>query len=212
MTRLDPRIADGMRAQLAARRERLAAGERSLGWKVGFGSPEARERLVTDRPLVGFLTDKGLIEDCTVVSLDGWTAPVLEVEIAVRVGSDAVAAAIELADIDPPPVDVHEILAGNVFHRHVLLGPFVACDPREVRARILRDGVTVAATDDPAAATGDVCEVVRSTADLLDACGESLRDGDVVITGSIVPPIPLSPGERYRAELSPLGALEVTLA
>ena len=35
----DPRIARGMTAQLAKRRERIAAGERPLGWKVGLGSP-----------------------------------------------------------------------------------------------------------------------------------------------------------------------------
>ena len=37
----DPRIARGMRAQLARRRERIAAGEAPLGWKVGFGAPAA---------------------------------------------------------------------------------------------------------------------------------------------------------------------------
>jgi 2-keto-4-pentenoate hydratase len=81
-----------------------------------------------------------------------------------------------------------------------------------VRARIFRDGTEIAATDDPAAATGSVGEVIRLTGELLDACGESLREGDVVITGAVVPPIPLAPGERYCVELPPLGALEIALA
>ena len=54
----DPRVRRGLEAQLAARERRLAAGERPLGWKLGFGSPEARERLDTAAPLVGFLTDR----------------------------------------------------------------------------------------------------------------------------------------------------------
>jgi 2-keto-4-pentenoate hydratase len=211
MTRLDPGIADGMRAQLAARRDRLAAGERPLGWKVGFGSPDSLARLGTDRPLVGFLTDATLIADGTVVSLAGWAAPVLEAEIAVRVGTGTIAAAIELADLDPPPVDVREILAGNIFHRRVLLGTFAEHDASDVTARIFRNGEQIAATEDPAAATGEVRDVLRSTAETLAVCGESLRDGDIVITGSVVPAIPLSAGERYRVELPPLGALEVTL-
>jgi len=210
MTRIDPRIAEGMRAQLEARRARLAAGERPLGWKLGFGSSEALERLRTDRPLVGFLTETTLLADGAVVQLAGWAAPVLEAEIAVRVGSGAIAAAIELADLDPPPDDVREILAGNIFHRHVVLGSFVELDPRDVAARILRDGEEIAATDDPAAATGDVADVVRSTAETLAACGESLREGEIVITGSVVPAIPVAAGERYRVELPPLGALAVT--
>ncbi len=37
----DPRIASGIQVQLAKRRERIAAGEKPLGWKVVFGSPSA---------------------------------------------------------------------------------------------------------------------------------------------------------------------------
>jgi 2-keto-4-pentenoate hydratase len=212
----DPRIADGMRAQLGERRERLAAGERPLGWKVGFGSPESFELLSTDRPLVGFLTDRTLLEPGATVAIADWTAPVLEAEIAVRIGRSgsiaAIAPAIELADIDRPPRDVREILSGNIFHRHVLVGPFAVHEPSAVTARVLRDDVEVAATADPAAATGDVTAVVQLTAELLNACGESLRAGELVITGAVVPPIPIVPGERYRVELTPLAPLEISFA
>ena len=226
MTPLDPRLADGMREQLALRRARLEAGERALGWKVGFGSPVARERHGTDRALVGFLTDAGLLPDGAAVPVGDWVAPALEAEIAVRVGADVpggasretvraaiagVAPAIELADVHPPPEDVRAILAGNVFHRHVVLGAFDP-DRRDgagVTGRVLRDGDAVAETDDPAAATGDVLEVVRSAAELLAACGETLRAGEVVITGAVVPPIAVASGERYRIELPPLGSLEL---
>jgi 2-keto-4-pentenoate hydratase len=216
MTQLDPRIADGMRAQLRARRERLAAGERPLGWKVGFGSPESFRLLAIDRPLVGFLTDRTLLEAGATVSIANWVKPVLEAEIAVRVGAAAsiaaIAPAIELADIDRPPRDVRAILAGNIFHRHVLVGPFLEHDPSAVAARVLRDGVEVAATAEPAAATGDVADVVRRTAELLDACGEALQEGELLITGAVVPPIPIASGERFRVELSPLAPLELSFA
>ena len=39
----DPRIANGMKKQLAALREKLAAGETPLGWKVGMSTPAAKE-------------------------------------------------------------------------------------------------------------------------------------------------------------------------
>jgi 2-keto-4-pentenoate hydratase len=215
-----------MREQLALRRARLESGERPLGWKVGFGSPAAREKLGTDRPLVGFLTDAGLLADGAEVPVGDWVAPALEAEIAVRIGADVagttslervreaiagVAAAIELADVHPPPEDVGAILAGNIFHRHVLLGPFDSTrrDGAGVTGRVYRDGVEIAATGDPAAATGEIVEVVRLTAELLAGCGEALRAGDVVITGAVVPPIAVAPGERYRVELPPLGALEL---
>src|SRR5215207_9415774 len=114
----DARIARGMEAQLKLRRERLAAGDAPLGWKVGFGAPAFLERFKIGGPLVGFLTRNARIEPGGTVSLAGWSKPVAEPEVAVHVGRDlaagadraAVAAAIagispaiELVDLHTPP-------------------------------------------------------------------------------------------------------------
>jgi 2-keto-4-pentenoate hydratase len=214
---LDPRIERGTRAMLALRRARLDAGSRPIGWKVGFGAPAALEQLAIDRPLVGFLTDRGLIADGATVPVGDWTNPMLEPEIAAYIGDDgaiaALSAAIELADVDVPPADPETILAGNIYHRHVMLGPVdeSRTDGAGIGARLLRTNEVVAETDDPAALTGDIVDVVRMTGELLEACGERLRPGDVVITGSAVPPLSVGPGETVTAELGPLGALTVTL-
>jgi hypothetical protein len=116
-----------------------------------------------------------------------------------------------IADVHPPPADVARILAGNIFHRHVVLGDFDSTrrDATGVTGRVLRNGLEIAATAEPAALTGDLVEVVRSTAGVLAACGEALRASEVVITGAVVPPIRVAPGERFRFELPPLGALEL---
>ena len=52
---------------------------------------------------------------------------------------------------------------------------------------------------------------MRLTAELLDACGERLCTGEIVITGSVVPPQPVAAGQRVRVELGPLGALTLRL-
>jgi 2-keto-4-pentenoate hydratase len=225
---IDQRIADGMRDQLAVRDERVRGGARQIGWKVGFGAPAAAAALGIDRPLVGFMLDAGLVDDGAAVAVGAWTTPRVEPEIAVHlardVGGDAswdevrgavggLSAAIELVDVHPPPEDVRAVLAGNIYHRHVLLG---AVDPDRVTAegigaRLLVDGEEVAATDDPTALTGEIVEVVRLTAELLGACGERLRAGALVITGSVLPPLSVAPGQRIGAELGPLGALTVRL-
>jgi 2-keto-4-pentenoate hydratase len=198
------------------RRERLAAGERPLGWKVGFASASARALLGTDRALVGFLTDGTLLPDGGRCSIAGWGAPVLEAELAVRVGDGggivALGVAIELADIEGPKDDADEILVRNIFHRRVLLGPADA-ERRSaggVTCRVLHDRVEVAAADDLEALNGPLERIVADVGETLAEHREALRTGDVVIAGSVVPPVPARPGS-WRVELAPLGALAVRL-
>ncbi len=215
---LDPRIERGTHAMLELRAATLAEGARPLGWKVGFGAPAALELLKTDRPLVGFLTDRGLIEDGATVPVGDWKNPMLEPEIAAYIGDDGaiagLSAAIELADVDVPPADPEAIVAGNIYHRHVMLGPVDSSrtDGGGIGSRLVRGGEVAAETDDPAALTGDIVDVVRLTGELLAACGERLRPGDVVITGSAVAPLSVGPGDTVTAELGPLGSLTVALA
>jgi 2-keto-4-pentenoate hydratase len=227
---MDERIARGTRAMLELRRSALADGARPLGWKLGFGTPAAFEQLGTARPLVGFLTDRGLLPDGATVAIGDWTTPTFEPEIAVHLARDlgggasdeeareaigGLSAAIELVDIDPPPTDPEAILAGNIFHRHFVLGPVdhgrTTADG--VTGRLVRDGEEVARTDDPQAMTGELGAVVRMAADDLAAAGETLRAGEVIITGSVVPAIAVESGEHViTADLGPLGSVSVTFA
>jgi 2-keto-4-pentenoate hydratase len=195
---------------LALRERRIAAGETPIGWKVGFAG--AREKLGVDRPLIGFLLESLRVEDGATVAIGDWAAPAFEAEIAVYVGEDRIGPAIELADIAFAPDDAARIMAGNIYHRHVILGPALPADPGAVTGRVERDGAEIAANDRPAELTGDVREVVRLTEEALAHHGIALQPGEVIITGSVVPPIPVAPGQRLTAELPPLGSLTVVLA
>jgi len=76
---------------------------------------------------------------------------------------------------------------------------------------VRHDGDDVAGTDDPTALTGDLPTIVASAADTLAASGAGgLSPGDVVITGSVVPPIPVGPG-RWTVEAVGLGRVSVDL-
>ena len=136
----DPRIANGMKKQLAALREKRAAGETALGWKVGMSTPAAKESMRTTAPMVGYTLRSGLVLSGETVSLKGWVKPVAEPEIAVHIGRDldgaaddatvkaAIAAlgpAIELIDVPSQPTaeTLEEVLATGMFQRHVVLGP-----------------------------------------------------------------------------------------
>ena len=201
---------------LALREQRLAAGEEPLGWKVGFGSAASFARLGTDRPLPGFLLRSGQLADGATVDLSNWTNPHLELEVAAYLGEDlaiaGVGSAIELVDTTPVTTDLEVILGGNIYHRHVLLGPVDSGkrDGAGVTARLLKDGEEIARADDPQATTGEIVAVVAGIRELLRRCGADFRPGDVIITGSAFPPVPVGPG-AYTTELPPLGSLGVQL-
>ncbi len=84
----DPRVVHGMTAPLKMRKERLAAGDRSLGWKVGFGAAALLERFKISGPLVGFLTHNTRVNPGGAVSFAGGTKPVAQAEVAVHMSRD----------------------------------------------------------------------------------------------------------------------------
>jgi 2-keto-4-pentenoate hydratase len=225
----DPRIARGMKEQLAARRARTAAGEAPLGWKVGFGAPAMMEKFKITAPLVGYLMRGGLIASGGSASLKGWVKPVAEPEIAVHIGHDlkgggdragaaaaisALSPAIELADAEVPFEDPEAILKRNIFQRHVVLGERDASraggSTAGLTARLMRRGAEVARTTDPEAATGKLVDIVRHVADLLAAFDEKLSAGDIVICGSVVPPVLVEADETGMTyALDPIGTVSV---
>ena len=225
----DPRIARGMKAQLARLHERLAAGEKSIGWKLAFSSPDRMRKFALMAPLTGFLTDKAVVASGTLISLAGWTKAIVEAEIAVHIGSDlphgadreavkraikGIGPAIELVDSVRPSEDIEQILAGNISQRGVVLGP---CDATRaggrlngVRARVSRNGKEIVDTTDPEALPGELIGLVGCVAERLAECGEMLRAGQVIITGSIAPPLVVDAvGEDIVFDLDPIGMVSI---
>jgi 2-keto-4-pentenoate hydratase len=202
----------GTAALLTRRREILAQGAQPIGWKVGFNVPEIQEKLGIDRPLAGFLTSGGLLEDGS-----EWDdlPVVVESEVAVEIGSDghsiaALLPALELAD--PPDLDlgVEQILAGNIFHRAVAFGPRV--ETRDPGAgRILVNGEEQHALSAEHTST-NLEGMVEVVAGRLAEADEELQPGDLIITGVLAPPHAAQPGDTVRLELESLGAVELRFA
>jgi 2-keto-4-pentenoate hydratase len=226
----DPRIVRGMTAQLTLRRRRLDGGDKPLGWKVGFGAPAQLKQFNITGPLVGFLTQNARVASGGLVSLAGWTKPVAEPEIAVHIGRDLAAGtapdiaaaaiagispAIELADVHEPPTDPERILGHDIYQRHVVLAgvtPARAGGAADgLTCRIMRRGAEFARTADPQANTGVWVGIVSHVANVLAAFGEQLRAGEVIITGSVVPPIAIESDENGLAfALDPVGTISVS--
>jgi 2-keto-4-pentenoate hydratase len=203
----------GMAAMLVRRREMLAQGAEPIGWKIGFNLPAIQERLGLDRPLAGFLTTNGLLEDGAEWSLGSAGAVVVESEVAVEIGDDgrsiaALMPALELAEPPDLELELEQILAGNIFHRAVAFGPRVGADSPGA-ARILVNGEQQHEIE--AADTGAQLErMVSVVAERLEEADEQLRPGDRIITGVLAPPHSAKAGDRVRLELEAVGAVELT--
>jgi 2-keto-4-pentenoate hydratase len=227
-----PLIKKGMPLQLAKRRARIAAGERPLGWKVGLGAPASMQKVGIAAPLVGYLMQRALLLSGSTASLAGWTRPVAEPEICVRMMSDlrggatpdaAIAAikeifpAIELADMDPLPTpdNLDALLEADIFQRHVILcgNTRFGGATEGLTSRVIRKGTQFANSTDPEALTGKLGDIVAHVANTLAAFGEKLSAGDVIITGSITPPIMLEASDDALTHaLDPIGEVSVDLA
>jgi 2-keto-4-pentenoate hydratase len=228
----DERIARGMAVQFELRAKKLASGETPIGWKAGFGAPTALEKLKLDAALVGFMTDRSKLASGETVSLAGWSKPAAEPEIAIYIGRDvaagadidtaraaiaAIGPAIELADLRPPLGDVEAILSGNIFHRHVIVGPAdssrAGADVAGLTARVTRNGAEHANTSEVEALTGPLVAIVQRVADTVAGMGETLRKGEVIIAGSLVAPIFLNSNDRELSyTLDPIGSVSISFS
>ena len=202
-----------MEAQLELRRARLAAGDAPLGWKAGFGTPEAFEKLDTTAPLVGFLLRSAMVVSGTAYSTEGFGRPALEPEVAVRVGEGGVPSALgpafEIADVEQTS-DVQRILAGDIFQRGVVLGPMAERPSLEAASALVAVNGEEVRVADPEALPGAIADVVAHVSGFLPEFGEQLRPGDIVITGSIVPPLQIEPGDQVEYDLHGIGSVSIS--
>ncbi|MEE8496783.1 MAG: fumarylacetoacetate hydrolase family protein [Xanthomonadales bacterium] len=226
---IDQQILRGMTTQLKLRAARLKNGDSSLGWKIGFGAPAVMERLGIRAPLLGFLSKSALIPSGQTVALQDFKQAVAEPEIAVHMGTDlesdadeaavrasiaGLSSAIELADLSFPPNDVERILAGNVYQHSVILGPMDAgragARLNGLSARLVKDDAEIGKTTDMEANTGVIIDLVRLVADCLAGFGLTLRAGEVIITGSVIPPVMVEQPCTIVFNLEPFASIGVS--
>ncbi len=221
----DPRVSRGLAEHLRRLGVRIAGGEQRLGWKVAFNVRPVQETLGLQGSLIAGLT-RATLATSDRHSLAGAARPLLEAEVAVRLGRDfspgmseaeragcveAWAPAIEVVDLDRPLNELEAILSEGVFHRALHLGAAVpvpkGADLRGVFAKVDYAGERVEL--DARAATGHIPDVLDQLARLLEPFGERLRAGDWLILGSMNPPTPARPDAEFALELTHIGRVEL---
>jgi 2-keto-4-pentenoate hydratase len=221
----DPRVVKGLEAQVSEWRTVLDAGAERVGWKIGLNIPEAQNALGIEEPVIGYLTSATVVESGGEYRASDDSSLRAEPEVALEMGRDVepddadadvarddvagVAVALVLVDVGRPPEGIQGIVATNVFHRAVVLGPSRPAFPGEgLEAVIEVDGQQRERADVP----DDFSDVVLLTARLLGEVGERLERGDRIIAGSLTPQVPLGPGNRVAVDIEGLGGVEARIA
>ncbi|MBL8389236.1 MAG: fumarylacetoacetate hydrolase family protein [Hydrogenophaga sp.] len=229
-----PDLATAYAIQRALLALRLAAGERVVGWKLGYTSEVMRRQMGIDRPNFGPLTDRMLLGSGDAVH-ERLVQPRVEPEIGLRlktaldarhspIDRHTVAAAVEGAYACLEVVhstwtgyrfNLEQNTADNSSAGQVVVGPrlpvtdLMALDTVAVRLsdgdRALGEGVGADADGHPLDA---VARLVRELA----ANGQRLEAGDLVITGGLTKACGLEVGGRLVGVFLMRGAWSIELA
>lgn len=215
-----------------ARRER--AGERVIGKKIGVTSAAVQNMLGVHQPDFGFLTDRMLIADDGVVRIrDSLIQPRAEAEIALILrhalkgpgvtpqdvlgATAAIAPCFEVVDSRIAGWDIRIIdtVADNASCGVFVLGG-ARIDPRPLDLASLK--VRVWKNEQPlseglgSAVQGSPLASVAWLANTLGSYGVELKAGDIILSGSLVPLEPATPGDKFRLELEGVGSARVSFA
>ena len=228
-------IEDAYRISLHMLLQREAAGERVIGKKVGATSKPVQDMLNVRQPDFGFLTDAMDYADGATISIAqaGLIQPRAEGEIAFMLKADLqgpnvtreealaatewVAPCFEIVDsrIDDWQIRIQDTVADNASCGVFVVGTQriepSGLDLAAVRMRMTRNGEP-AGEGVGAAVQGHPAEAVAWLANTLGQFGIPFRAGELILSGSLAPLVPVCAGDRFELEIDGLGRCSVAFA
>jgi 2-oxo-3-hexenedioate decarboxylase len=225
-------LRDAYDIQAEGVRLRTAQGERVVGLKMGLTSEAKRKQMNLDSPVYGVLKDRMRIEAGGVFRLPGSIHPKIEPEIAFRTSRElrgritreqaleacaCAMAAMEILDsryIDFKYFSLPDVVADNSSSSMFVLGT-TERPPRELDLLRLQLSMEVngaqAQSALSSAISGDPLLSVVQLCELLDARGESLPAGSIVLAGAATAAHMLRPGDQVRLTVEGLGSVSVSV-
>ncbi|MBT9282577.1 MAG: fumarylacetoacetate hydrolase family protein [Hydrogenibacillus schlegelii] len=204
-----------------------AAGDRPVGFKLGFTSAAMRRALGVEQPNYGVLM-ASMLRSSPVRALESFIHPRVEPEIAVRVhrelyGSDldeaqvkgaieAVAPALEIVDsrYEHFRFTFLDNTADNSSAAGVVLGEWrEASDVDLERLSVVLSDGSREWRGSSADVMGSPVKAVAWLSGELARRGRSLPAGSVILTGGMTAPLPLRPGSRVVGNFGNLGTLVI---
>ncbi len=230
---------DAYAVQNAIYRAKLDQGRTVVGWKIGLTSKAMQYALNIDIPDSGILFDDMIFDHGATVAKGRFIQPRVEAEIAfvmkssigganvtredIIAATDYVAPSIEILDtrilrVDPKTKatrTVFDTISDNAANAGVVLGPerhaVDAFDLRWVGAITSRNG-EVEETGLGAGVLNDPVESVVWLAQRMAQYGQSIKPGQIILSGSFIRPVECPSGSKIHAEFGPFGTVEVGFA
>lgn len=230
---------DAYAVQAAFVAQKIAAGRRKVGWKIGLTSRAMQQALNIDTPDSGVLLDDMQFDDEATVPEGRFIQPRIEAEIAfimdaplagaectrhdIIAATRAVAPSLEILDTRVKRADpntgtariITDTISDNAANAGFVLGQqrhaIDAHDLRRVGAIVTRNGV-VEETGLGAGVLNDPVTSVLWLARRMAEYGQQIEAGDVVLSGSFIRPVECPPDTNINADFGPFGSVQISFA
>ncbi len=226
----DITIEDAYHIQQRMLARRLEKGERVVGKKIGVTSAAVMNLLGVRQPDFGYMLDGMMYNEGESIPIDTLIQPKAEGEIAfvmkkdlmgpgigaadVLAATEGVMACFEIVDsrIRDWKIRIQDTVADNASCGVFVLGDRLV-DPRQVDlatcGMVLEKNGDIVATGAGAATLGNPVNAMVWLANTLGRLGIPLKAGEVVLSGSLGPMIPVAAGDNLRVTIGGIGGCSV---
>jgi len=221
---------DAYQIQLRMIQRRLDAGETIVGKKIGVTSKVVMDMLKVNQPDFGQMTSGMVFNEGEAIRIDTMIAPRAEAEVAFMLkrdlqgpgvtaadvlrATDCVMPCFEIVDsrIKDWKIKIEDTVADNASCGVLTIGG-VRKDPRKLdlalAGMVLEKNGELISTSTGAAVQGSPVNAVAWLANTLGRLGISLKAGEIILSGSQSPLVPVKAGDSLVCSVGGLGGTSV---
>jgi 2-oxopent-4-enoate/cis-2-oxohex-4-enoate hydratase len=223
-------IEDAYQIQLRMIQRRVDAGETIVGKKIGVTSKIVMQMLKVNQPDFGQMTSGMVFSEGEAIRADSMIAPKAEAEVAFVLKSDLMGPGVTAADvlratdfvvpcfeivdsrIKDWKIKIQDTVADNASCGVLTLGG-VRKSPRQLdlalAGMVLEKNGEIVSTSAGAAVQGSPVNAVAWLANTLGRLGIGLKAGEIILSGSQSPLIPVKAGDSLYCTVGGLGGTSV---
>jgi 2-oxopent-4-enoate/cis-2-oxohex-4-enoate hydratase len=216
--------------QLRMIQRRLDAGETIVGKKIGVTSKVVMQMLNVDQPDFGQMTSGMVFSEGEAIRTDSMIAPKAEAEVAFVLKNDLIGPGITAADvlratdfvvpcfeivdsrIKDWKIKIQDTVADNASCGVLTLGG-IRKSPRQLdlslAGMVLEKNGDIVSTSAGAAVQGSPVNAVAWLANTLGRLGITLKAGEIILSGSQSPLVPVKAGDSFYCSVGGLGGTSV---